>query len=108
MINEATKRANQELPRASGEASRIVAAAEGYATERVNQARGESVRFTSILNEYRGAPEVTRTRMYLETMNQVIPKAGSVLVVREGQVGPLPLMNLQEGRRRAAAQEDAR
>ncbi len=96
MINEATKRQNQEIPRARGNANRVISQAEGYATERVNQALGETARFRSILTEYRGAPEVTRTRMYLETMKDVLPKVGSVLVVQKGQVPPLPLLNLRD------------
>jgi modulator of FtsH protease HflK len=96
MINEATKQANQEIPRAKGEANRLIAEAEGYAIERVNQARGETVRFSSILAEYRASPEVTRTRMYLETLNEVLPKVGAVYVVQNGSSGPIPLLNLKE------------
>ncbi len=96
MINEATKRANQEIPRARGNANRVISQAEGYATERVNQARGETARFAAILAEYRSVPEVTRSRMYLETLNEVLPKIGSVVVVQKGQVGPLPLLNLRD------------
>ncbi len=98
MINEATKQANQEIPRAKGEANRLITEAEGYATERVNQAKGETVRFSSILAEYRAAPEVTRTRMYLETLNQVLPKVGAVYVVQDGSTGPIPLLNLRDGK----------
>lgn len=98
MINEATKRANQEIPRARGNANRVISQAEGYATERVNQARGETARFRSILGEYRAAPEVTRTRMYLEAINEVLPKVGSVLVVQDDQVPPLPLLNLRDAK----------
>ena len=104
MINEATKQANQEIPKAKGEANRALSEAQGYATERVNQAKGETARFNAILVEYRGAPEVTRTRMYLEALNGVLPNVGSVLVVQDGQVGPLPLFNLREA---AAKKEDA-
>jgi membrane protease subunit HflK len=96
MINEATKQANQEIPRAKGEANRLIAEAEGYAIERVNQARGETVRFSSILAEYRASPEVTRTRMYLETLNEVLPKVGAVYVVQDGSTGPIPLLNMRE------------
>jgi membrane protease subunit HflK len=105
MINEATKQANQAIPRTEGEANRVVSEAEGYATERVNLALGESARFEAVLAEYRGAPEVTRSRLYLETLRQVIPKAGSVLVVQDGQVPPLPLLNLRDAQppRREAA-----
>ena len=96
MINEATKQANQVIPRAQGEANRTIAEAEGYATERVNGALGETARFRSILAEYRSAPEVTRTRMYLETIDQVLPKIGSVVVVQDGQSTPLPLLRLRD------------
>jgi len=96
MINEATKQANQAIPLARGEANRAIAEAEGYATERVNAAHGETARFRSILSEYRQAPEVTRTRMYLETLNQVLPKVGSVLVVQDGKTSPLPLLRLRD------------
>ena len=96
MINEATKRANQELPKARGNANRVISQAEGYATERVNQALGETARFRSILSEYQQAPEVTRTRMYLESIKTLMPQVGSVLVVQKGQVPPLPLLNLRD------------
>lgn len=95
MINEATKRANQELPRARGEANRVIAESQGYATERINQARGETARFNSILAEYKQAPDVTRTRMYLEALNALLPRVGAVYVAEDGQNGPLPLLNLR-------------
>lgn len=96
MINEATKQANQAIPRAEGEANRLISEAEGYATERVNRALGETARFDAVLAEYRRVPEVTRSRLYLETMNQALPRVGSVLVVQDGQVPPLPLLNLRD------------
>jgi len=94
MINEAQKRVNQEIPNAEGVALRTVAEAQGYATERVNRAMGESVRFTAVLNEYLQAPEVTRSRLYLETLNEVLPNIGQVLVVQDGQISPLPLLDV--------------
>lgn len=96
MINEAQKQANQQLPLARGQANRAIAEAEGYATERVNQALGETARFSAILAEYRSAPEVTRTRMYLETLNEVLPNIGSVVVQQKGQISPVPLLNLRD------------
>jgi membrane protease subunit HflK len=106
MINEAQKRVNSEIPNAQGAALRTVAEAEGYATERVNRAEGESVRFSAVLREYREAPEVTRSRLYLETLNEVLPTIGQVLVVQEGQVGPLPLLDVnRNGERRAKGGE---
>jgi len=97
MINEATRQANEAIPRARGEASRTIAEAQGYAAERTNQALGEAARFSSILAEYQAAPEVTRRRMYLEALSEVLPQIGSVLVIQEGQSAPVPLLHLREG-----------
>jgi modulator of FtsH protease HflK len=97
MINEATRQANEAIPRARGEANRAIAEAQGYAAERTNQALGEAARFGSILAEYQTAPEVTRRRMYLETLSEVLPEIGSVLVIQEGQSAPVPLLHLREG-----------
>jgi modulator of FtsH protease HflK len=100
MINEAQKRVNQEIPNAEGAALRTIAEAQGYATERVNRAMGESARFTAVRLEYERAPEVTRSRLYLETLNEVLPDVGQVLVVQDGQMGPLPLLDMnREGQR---------
>lgn len=96
MINEAQKRVNQEIPRAEGAAIRTIAEAKGYATERVNRAKGESARFTAVLEQYRSVPEVTRSRLYLETLNEILPKIGQVLMVQEGQMGPLPLLDVNQ------------
>ena len=96
MINEANRQANEAIPRAQGTANRVISEAEGYATERVNRALGETARFSAVLAEYRNAPEVTRSRLYLETLNETLPRIGSVLVVQEGQVPPVPLLNLRD------------
>ncbi|MEX2516930.1 MAG: FtsH protease activity modulator HflK [Gammaproteobacteria bacterium] len=101
MINEAQKRVNQEIPNAEGAALRTVAESEGYATERVNRAEGESTRFSAVLREYRQVPEVTRSRLYLETLNEILPNIGQVLVVQDGQVGPLPLLDVNRQDRQA-------
>ena len=105
MINDANRQVNQQIPRAHGTAERIVSEAQGYAAERVNQALGETARFKSVLAEYRNAPEVTRSRMYIETMRDVLPRLGSVIVIQEGQV--LPLMNLDQGPLRRLTATDA-
>jgi membrane protease subunit HflK len=94
MINEATRQANQAIPRAQGTANRIISEAEGYATERVNRSLGETARFTAVLLEYRNVPEVTRSRLYLETLTEALPRIGSILVVQDDQIPPLPLLNL--------------
>jgi modulator of FtsH protease HflK len=104
MINEATKQANQAIPRVQGEANRVIAEAKGYAVERVNRAEGEAKRFSAVLAEYRGAPEVTRTRMYLEALNDALPRIGSVVVVRDGQIPPVPLLNLRDAKPKSAAE----
>jgi membrane protease subunit HflK len=99
MINDATRQANEAVPRADGTAKRTISEAEGYATERVNRARGEAARFSAVLAEYRSVPEVTRVRLYLEALTNVLPKIGSVVVVQEGQLSPLPLLNLRDAQR---------
>jgi membrane protease subunit HflK len=96
MINEANRQANEAIPRAQGTANRVISEAEGYGTERVNRALGETARFRAVLAEYRNAPDVTRSRLYLETLNETLPRIGSVLVVQEGQVPPVPLLNLRD------------
>ena len=94
LINEAEKRRNQVIPKASGEARKLIESAEGYAAQRVNRADGEVARFSAILQEYRNAPAVTRRRLYLEMIDEVLPRLGHVYVMEEGQTGPIPLLNL--------------
>ncbi len=94
LINEAEKRRNQVIPRAEGQASQIIAEAEAYRAERVNRSRGEAGRFTSILEQYALAPEITRRRLYLEMIDKVLPSTGQIYILPEGQMSPLPLLNL--------------
>ena len=96
LINEAEKRRNQEIPRVQGEAQQIIAEAQGYAAERINLAKGEASRFKAIQEEYRQAPEVTRRRLYIETIDKVLSQVQKVYVVEEGQFMPIPLLNLHE------------
>jgi membrane protease subunit HflK len=94
-INEAWAEYNQEIPRARGRAEQALQAAEGYAVDRVNRAQGDAQRFVALHEEYRKAPEVTRTRLHLETMSEVLPKAGKKLVLDERAArGVLPLLQL--------------
>ncbi|MBN2577169.1 MAG: FtsH protease activity modulator HflK [Deltaproteobacteria bacterium] len=100
-INDAWAEYNREIPRARGLAEQKIQAAEGYAVERVNQAKGDAERFVALEAEYRKAPEVTRTRLYLETLAQTLPQAGRKLIFDEKAKGILPLFPLgpmQEGR----------
>ena len=94
MINEARGEYNRVIPRARGEAQQAVLQAEGYALDRVNRAEGNAVRFTAVYDAYRQAPEVTRRRLYLETMQRVLPSVGRKLYVDENSTGVLPLLSL--------------
>jgi modulator of FtsH protease HflK len=81
LINDARAEYNRIIPSASGEARQRIQAAEGYATERVNEAEGDAARFNAIFTEYLKAPDVTRGRMYLETMGDVLPKLGNKYII---------------------------
>ena len=94
MINEAQARYNQVIPRAAGEAQQTILQAEGYALDRVNSSEGDASRFISIYQEYRLAPDVTRQRLYLETMQKVLPLLGGKLFIDEDAQGVLPLLPL--------------
>jgi membrane protease subunit HflK len=94
-INEAWADYNKAVPRAKGEAEQAVRTAEGYALERVNHADGDAKRFEALYEEYRKAPAVTRKRIYLETMGQLVPKIGRKLIVDEKARGILPLLQLE-------------
>jgi membrane protease subunit HflK len=95
MINEAKGDYNRVIPAARGEARKTVSEAEGYALDRVNKARGDSSRFVSLYTEYARAKDATRRRMYLETMQEVLPKLGNKYIVDSDQKNVLPLLNLQ-------------
>jgi membrane protease subunit HflK len=94
MVNQAQEQANKLIPKASGEAKQTIAEAEGYATERVNRAQGEAARFTSVLAEYQRVPDVTRRRLYLEAMNEVLAEAKSVYIVDSAQRGLIPWLSI--------------
>lgn len=96
-INEAQGYANEVLPRARAEAAEIVEQAAGYREATVAEARGEAERFLSVMEEYRKAPAITRQRMYLETMEAVLPEVETILV--EPGVGPVPYLPLGRGSR---------
>lgn len=93
-INTAQREYNQVVPRARGEAQQNVEQAEGYKLDRVNRAQGDAARFAALYEEYHKAPEVTRKRLYLETLGRVLPKAGKKVVVDQDLKGILPLLNL--------------
>ena len=94
LINQARSEYNKVIPKARGDAARVIEESRGYAVERVNQARGEAAKFSAVFREYSKAPEVTRQRIYLETLNEVLPRAGRKLIVDEKTAGILPLIQL--------------
>jgi membrane protease subunit HflK len=94
LINQAQSEYNREIPKASGEAQQTIQEAEGYALNRVNRAEGDAAAFNAIYEAYRKAPEVTRQRIYLETMATVLPQVRSKVIVDDELRGVLPLLNL--------------
>ena len=92
--NEAQKEANTKIPKALGTAKKVIQEAEGYAIERVNRAEGDVARFNAILKQYVSAKEVTRTRMYVETLGNVLPNVKDIIVIDQNKNGIIPLRNL--------------
>ena len=95
-INEAWSEYNREIPKAEGEAEQMVRAAEGYAMERVNMAEGDANRFQAVYREYARAPLVTKKRLYLEMLNEILPKVQKKVVFDDKLQNILPLLNLGE------------
>ena len=95
LINEAQGEYNRVIPRAEGEALQTILQAEGYALDRVNRAEGDSTRFKALYAAYRQAPNVTRRRMYLETMAKVLPRMGGKLFIDSEAQGVMPLLPLE-------------
>ncbi|MEO0413319.1 MAG: FtsH protease activity modulator HflK [Verrucomicrobiota bacterium] len=93
-INIANGEYNRSVPRARGEAQQVISEAEGYATERVNEAEGDAAKFTALFNEYQKAPDVTKRRIYLETMETVMPKLGKKVIMDNNTQQALPLLPL--------------
>lgn len=94
LINEAEAEYNRIIPRARGEAEETIQLAEAYALNRVNNAIGEADRFNSLYEEYIKASEVTKKRIYYETMERVLPKINNKVIVDEKGTNLLPLFNL--------------
>ncbi|MHC4341120.1 MAG: FtsH protease activity modulator HflK [Planctomycetota bacterium] len=95
MINEARTAFNRVIPKARGEAQQTIQEAEGYATERVNRSKGDAARFQALVEAYRKAPEVTRRRIYLETMQTIMAGVERKFVLDKDLRGLLPLISLQ-------------
>ncbi len=103
LVNEAEEFRNNIIPRARGEAQQIMLESEGYMAERITRAEGDAQRFLTVLEEYRSAKAVTEKRMYLETMEEILPQIQKVIVETDGAgnlLNILPLEKLfQEGGR---------
>lgn len=96
LIFQAREQYNREVPKARGVASSRILEAEGYALERVNRARGEAERFNALVTEYRKSPEVTRQRLFLETMDNVLPQVEELYVIDSKNSGVLPLLPMRK------------
>jgi modulator of FtsH protease HflK len=94
LIYQAKEGYNKAIPTAKGEAQRTVRAAEGYALDRINRAKGDVSRFTAQYLEYVKAKDVTKRRMYLETLKDLFPKLGHKYIIDSDQKNVLPLLNL--------------
>jgi membrane protease subunit HflK len=93
-IQKAKKEYNDVIPKAEGTAIRTVTAAEGYKIKRINEATGAASQFTQVFEEYLKAPEVTRQRIYLETMATIYKAVDQKIIIDENANGLLPLLNI--------------
>lgn len=98
LINQAEAEYNRVIPRARGEAEETVQLAEAYALNRVNRAKGEAERFNSLYEAYIQSPEVTKQRIYLETMERIMPKIGNKIIVDDKGNSVLPLLNIDKAK----------
>jgi modulator of FtsH protease HflK len=94
LIYQAKEDYNRAIPAARGEAERTIKAGEGYALDRVNRAQGDAARFISLYAEYSKAKDVTKRRLYLESIKELLPKLGPKYIVDSDQKNLLPLLNL--------------
>jgi membrane protease subunit HflK len=94
LINEARRDYNKVIPLAEGEKDQRIREADGYSLKRINEAEGDIARFNALLKEYTKAPEVTRRRIYIETLQEVMPSIRSKIIVDEQTRSILPLLNL--------------
>jgi len=98
VINQSWEAYNKIVPKAQGEAEKTIKEAEGYALARTKKAEGDADRFLEIWKAYKEAKDVTRRRLYLETLEEIIPKIGKIYVFEPKTTNNvLPLLNLDEG-----------
>ena len=96
LINEAWRDYNQSVPKSKGLASQKISEAQGYALKRVNEAQGDADRFKAIRTEYQKAKEVTRRRLYLEAMREVLPQLKEIYIIDAEANMPIPLLQLKD------------
>lgn len=96
LIYQAKEDYNKAVPQARGEAERTIKAAEGYSLDRVNRAKGDASRFIAVYQEYAKAKDVTKRRLYLETLEDLFPRLGHKYILDDKQKNLLPLLNLQK------------
>jgi modulator of FtsH protease HflK len=101
--NEAEAYHNQVVPEARGAAARIVQEAEGYREQTVAEAKGQASRFTQVLEQYKKAPDLTRERMFLETMERVFGSMDKVIIDQDGSTGVVPYLPLAELKKQGGA-----
>jgi membrane protease subunit HflK len=94
MVYQAREEYNKAIPAAKGNAEKTIKSAEGYALDRINRAKGDASRFLSLYAEYSKAKDVTRRRLYLETLKDLFPRLGSKYIIDADQKNVLPLLNL--------------
>ena len=94
MINEAMKEYNTVIPKARGDAEKTIKEAEGYAIDRVNRAEGDASRFVQLWKQYTGGKDVTRRRLYMETLTKILPQVERKYIVDESENGILRLLPL--------------
>jgi membrane protease subunit HflK len=95
IINEALEAYNKVVPQAKGQAEQTIRLAEGYAVNRVNRSKGDAENFLAVWQEYNKAKDVTRRRLYLETMLDILPKLEKIYMIDEQQKGFIPLLQMQ-------------
>jgi membrane protease subunit HflK len=96
LINEAMGYQEDVIPKARGEAEQMVRAAEAYKAQRLIRAEGDAAKFVSVLKEYERAKEVTEQRLYLETLQRVLPKAQKIIISPQLEGGVLPFLPLRD------------
>ena len=94
LINEARREYNKVIPLAEGEKDQRIREADGYRLKRINEAEGDAARFSALYDEYLKAPEVTKRRIYVETMQAILPQIRSKIIVDDQTGSILPLLNL--------------